>query len=177
VTQTTADKSTIRNRQSKILDVSFRKQLTKEQAIQKLKHYCAYQERSHQEVRDKLYQLGVWKKDHDEIIALLIEENYLNEERFANAFAGGKFRMKKWGRVKIRYELKQRGVSEYSIKKAMKQIDETEYHDTLEKLAREKYGVLKSEQWMVRKKKTMDHLILKGYEIDLVTAVVTAITK
>ena len=92
--------------------------------MQKLKQYCAYQERSHHEVKSRLYDLGVWKKDHDEIIAALIEENYLNEERFAIAFAGGKFRMKQWGRVKIRYELKQRQVSEYCIKKAMKQIDE-----------------------------------------------------
>jgi len=68
----------------------YKKQLTKEQALQKLKQYCAYQERSHSEVRDKLYQLGVWKRDHDEIIGTLIEENYLNEERFAIAYAGGK---------------------------------------------------------------------------------------
>ena len=69
-----------------------RKYLTKEQALQKLKHYCGYQERSHSEVKEKLYSLGVGKKDHDEIISTLIEENYLNEERFAIAFAGGKFR-------------------------------------------------------------------------------------
>src|SRR5690606_26754360 len=99
----------------------FKKQLTPEQALQKLKHYCAYQERSHSEVVEKLYSLGVWKREHDAIIASLIEEGYLNEERFAIAFAGGKFRMKKWGRTKIKYELKQRQVSEYSIKKALKQ--------------------------------------------------------
>ena len=91
---------------NKIQDL-IRKQLSKEQALQKLKHYCGYQDRSHSEVKEKLYSLGVWKKDHDEIMAALIEENYLNEERFALAFAGGKFRMKKWGRVKIKYELKQ----------------------------------------------------------------------
>lgn len=147
-----------------------KKQLTKEQALQKLKHYCAYQERCHSEVREKLYALGVWKKDHDEIIATLIEENYLNEERFAIAFAGGKFRVKHWGRVKIRYELKQRLVSEYSIKKALKQFDEEEYSATLGKLAKEKYNSLKSDQWMVRKKKTMDYLVAKGYEPELINA-------
>ena len=146
----------------------YKKSLTNEQALQKLKHYCAYQERSHQEVKEKLFQLGVWKKEHDAIIAALIEENYLNEERFAIAFAGGKFRIKQWGRVKIRYELKQKQVSEYSIKKALKQIDETDYHRTLEKLLKEKYTQLKGEQWMVRKKKTADHLIAKGFEQDLV---------
>lgn len=146
----------------------YKKQLTKEQALQKLKHYCAYQERCHSEVKDKLYQLGVWKKDHDEIIAVLIEENYLNEERFAVAFAGGKFRIKQWGRVRIKYELKQKQVSEYSIKKAMKQIDEEEYLSLLNKLAKEKYVALKNEQYLIRKKKTMDYLAAKGFEADLV---------
>lgn len=146
----------------------YKKSLTKEQAMQKLKHYCAYQERCHSEVKEKLYQLGVWKKDHDEIIASLIEENYLNEERFAIAYVGGKFRAKQWGRVKIKYELKQKQVSDYSIKKAMKQIDEEEYLSVLNKLAKEKYAALKSEQYLVRKKKTMDYLLAKGFESDLV---------
>ncbi|MEO6610786.1 MAG: regulatory protein RecX [Chitinophagaceae bacterium] len=150
----------------------YKKSLTREQALQKLKHYCAYQERCHSEVKDKLYQLGVWKKDHDELMATLIEEGYLNEERFAIAFAGGRFRIKQWGRVKIRYELKQKQVSEYSIKKALKQIDEAEYGKTLKKLATEKYASLKGEQYLVRKKKTMDYLIGKGFEMELVRAVV-----
>lgn len=146
----------------------YKKQLTKEQALQKLKHYCAYQERCHSEVKEKLYNLGVWKKDHDEIIASLIEENYLSEERFAIAFAGGKFRMKQWGRVKIKYELKQKQVSEYSIKKALKQIGEDDYRAVLKKLADEKYSSLKGEQYLARKKKTIDYLISKGFETELV---------
>jgi regulatory protein len=149
--------------------VRFSKQLTKEQALQKLKHYCGYQERSHYEVRQKLFDLGIWKKDHDEIVASLIENEYLNEERFAIAFAGGKFRIKQWGRVKIKYELKQKQVSEYSIKKALKQIDEGEYRETLTKLAAEKYASLKGEQYMVRRKKTMDYLLARGFEITLIT--------
>jgi regulatory protein len=146
----------------------YKKQLTKEQALQKLRHYCAYQERCHSEVKEKLYSLGVWKKDHDEIMASLIEDDYLNEERFAIAFAGGKFRMKQWGRVKIKYELKQKQVSEYCIKKAMKEIDEEDYMKTIHKLATEKYALLKSEQYLIRKKKTMDFLLQKGFESDLV---------
>lgn len=146
----------------------YKKHLTKEQALQKLKHYCAYQERCHQDVKEKLYLLGVWKKEHDEIIASLIEENYLNEERFAIAFAGGKFRINQWGRVKIKYALKQKQVSDYCIKKAMKQIVEEEYLSRLKKLADEKYASLKSEQYLIRKKKTMDYLISRGYEMDLV---------
>ncbi len=154
----------------------YKKQLTPEQALQKLKQYCGYQERCHHEVKEKLYSLGIWKKDHDEIIAKLIEENYLNEERFAIAYAGGKFRIKQWGRVKIKYELKQKQVSEYCIKKALKQIDEEEYIRILEKLTKEKYASLKSEQYLVRKKKTMDYLIAKGYEIELVRKEINALT-
>ncbi len=149
----------------------YKKYLTKEQALQKLKHYCAYQERCHQEVKEKLYNLGVWKKEHDEIMATLIEENYLNEERFAIAFAGGKFRIKQWGRVKIKYELKQKQVSEYCIKKALKQIDENEYLKVLNKLAKAKYAALKTEQYLVRKKKAMDYLMGKGFEMELVRGV------
>ncbi|MBI5858265.1 MAG: RecX family transcriptional regulator [Sphingobacteriales bacterium] len=146
----------------------YKKHLSKEQALQKLKHYCAYQERCHSEVKEKLYCLGVWKKDHDEIIATLIEQNYLNEERFAIAYAGGKFRIKHWGRVKIKYELKQKQVSDYSIKKALQQIDEEEYMQLLNKLAKEKYAALKSEQYLIRKKKTMDYLMGRGFEPELI---------
>ncbi len=150
----------------------YKKYLTKEQALQKLKHYCAYQERCHQEVKEKLYNLGVWKKEHDEIMATLIEENYLNEERFAIAFAGGRFRIKQWGRVKIKYELKQKQVSEYCIKKALKQIDVEEYLKVLTKLAKAKYAALKADQYLVRKKKTMDYLVGKGYEGEFVIGLV-----
>ncbi len=149
----------------------YKKNLSKEQALQKLKHYCAYQERSHSEVKEKLYNLGVWKKEHDEIIAILIEENYLNEERFAIAFAGGKFRIKQWGRVKIKYALQQKQVSEYCIKKALKEINESDYLNVLDKLATGKYNDLKKEQEFVRKKKTIDYLVGKGFEMELVSRV------
>ena len=148
----------------------FKKQISPEQALQKLKHYCAYQERCHSEVREKLYRLGVWKKDHDAIISTLIEEDYLNEERFAMAWAGGKWRVKQWGRVRIKYELKQKQISEYCIRKALQQIPEDEYLLTLEKLAAKKYASLKGEQYLVRKKKTRDYLIHRGYETSLVNA-------
>ena len=132
----------------------YRKSLTKEQALQKLKHYCAYQERCHSEAQDKLFQLGVRKNEHDEIISQLIEENYLNEERFAIAFARGRFRLKQWGRIKIRYELKKRQVSEYCINKALKMLEGEEYEEMLKKL--------------VSQKKTSDYLIGKGFEPALV---------
>jgi regulatory protein len=154
-----------------------KKTLTIEQALQKLRHYCGYQERCHSEVREKLYSLGVRKKDHDEIIATLIEEGYLNEERFAIAYAGGKFRMKQWGRVKIAYALRQKQVSDYSIKKALKQIDEKDYRAALTTLAKEKYESLKDEQWLVRKKKVLDYLMQHGYEADLATQAIDQLKK
>ena len=145
-----------------------KKLLNKEQALQKMKQYCGYQERSHYEVKQKLWDIGSYASDHDEIISTLIEEDYLNEERFAKQYAGGKFRMKDWGRIKIYYGLKEKQVSEYNIKKAMKEIDEEIYVQKLQQLAEKKYESLKGEQYLVRKKKTMDYLMQKGYESNLV---------
>jgi regulatory protein len=149
--------------------INRKKSVTPEQALQKLKHYCAYQERCHSEVHTRLFELGVWKKDHDALIATLIEENYLNEERFAIAYAGGKFRVKEWGKVKIAHELKKKQVSAYSIRKALRQINEDDYAAVLEKLAKEKYASLKGSQYLLRKKKTMDFLLQRGFEPDLVS--------
>jgi regulatory protein len=146
----------------------YKKQITNEQALQKMRHYCDYQERCRSEVKKKLYDLGISEKVHDEIIFILIEENRLDEERFAMAYAVGKFRMKQWGRVKIIHALRQKQVNELCIKKALKQIDEEEYRRALKKLAEEKYTSLKNEQYLIRKKKTMDYLMGKGYEPELV---------
>src|SRR5882757_3669512 len=146
-----------------------RQQLTLEQALQKARHYCGYQERCHSEVTQKLYSFGLWKRDVEEAISRLIEENYLNEERFAMQFAGGRFRMKQWGRVKIRYELKQKQVGEYCIKKALAAIDEEDYNRVLGKLAAEKWETLREEaNLFARRKKTHDYLLQKGYESNLI---------
>jgi len=156
-----------------------RKQLTKEQALQKAKHYCGYQERSHTEVKEKLYSYGLYKQQVEELLSQLIEENYLNEERFAIQFAGGRFRMKQWGRVKIKYELKQKRVSEYCIKVAMKEIDEEDYLKTLQKLADKKWASVKGEgvNHFVKLSKTTDYLLQKGYESDLIKQAIAAIPK
>lgn len=151
-----------------------RKQLTKEQALQKLRHYCAYQERSHAEVKEKLYSFGLRKQMVEESIAQLIEEDYLNEERFAIQFAGGKFRMKQWGRVKIIHALKQKQVSTYCINKAIKEIDGDAYEKTLDKLAKQKWDTIKGEgvNGFVKMAKTTDYLLQKGFEAELVRGVV-----
>jgi regulatory protein len=150
----------------------YKKRLTKEQAFQKLKHFCGYQERCHSEANEKLFSLGIGKAEREEIIAMLIEENYLNEERFAIAFAGGKFRIKQWGKIKIRSELKKRRVSDYCINKALKQIDEKEYLQMMKKLAEKYSSSLKEEDEMIRKRKIIDHLMLKGFEGELVYSLI-----
>jgi regulatory protein len=148
-----------------------KKNLTPAQALQKAKHYCAYQERSHAEVKEKLYSMGLRRIQVDTLLSQLIEEDYLNEERFAKMFAGGKFRMKQWGKVKIRYELKQKQVSEYNIKKAMKEINEHDYISVFGKLFDEKLHLLKSERNVpTKKRKVMDYLLQKGFERDLILA-------
>ena len=145
------------------------KYYSNEEALQKAKQYCAYQERCHSEVKEKLYGFGLYKKDVDELLSELISENYLNEERFAILFAGGKFRIKQWGKVKIKYALKQKQVSDYSIKKALAAIDETDYKRTAQKLFDLKLKILKAEKNIfTRKRKLQDYLMQKGFESDLV---------
>lgn len=144
-------------------------QLTKELALQKLRQYCGYSERCHSDVVSRLYDLNVWRKDHDEIIATLIEENYLNEERYAKAFAGGHFRQKEWGRNKIKQHLLQKNISSYCIKNAMKEIDGDEYDVVLQKLFRQKWDSLKGERnRFVKMKKTQLFLLQRGFESGLI---------
>lgn len=148
---------------------------TPQQALPKAKHYCAYQERCHSEVKDKLYSYGLNKNEVEELISKLIEENYLNEERFAMMYAGGHFRTKNWGRVKIKYELKKKQVSDYCIKKALAAINDEAYANTLQRLADLKLKTLKSEKNIfIKKKKLQDHLLQKGYESELVKEIVNA---
>ena len=151
----------------------YKQQLTKEQALPKVRQYCAYQERCHSEVKEKLYGFGLYKKDVEQLISNLIEENYLNEERFAIVFAGGRFRIKHWGKVKIKYELRQKQVSEYCIKKALQEINSADYLKTLYKLAEGKLKLLKAEKNIfTKKKKLQDYLLQKGFEGQLIQTVI-----
>jgi regulatory protein len=148
-------------------------QFTKEQALQKAKNYCAYQERCHSEVKEKLYSFGLHKKEMEELLSALVEENYLNEERFAVQFAGGRFRIKQWGKVKIKYELKQKQISEYCIKKALASINEKDYLKTAQKLFLQKLKTLKSEKNIfIRKKKLQGYLLQKGFESSLIIKII-----
>ncbi|HVS94932.1 MAG TPA: regulatory protein RecX [Puia sp.] len=148
-----------------------RTSLSPEQALQKARNYCSYQDRCHSEVREKLYALGLGKTQVGEALATLIGEDYLNEERFAINYAGGHFRMKQWGRNRIRYELKQKQVSEYCIRKALAAIDEDAYQRTLIRLSRARWDSLRDEDNpLARKRKWQTYLLQKGYESDRISA-------
>ena len=149
--------------------------LTKDQALEKIKHYCRYQERCHREVKEKLYGYGLSKADVEEILANLIENNLLNEERFATQFARGKFSIKQWGRKKIQYELQQKGVSSFLIKLSLKEIDEEDYLATLRKLADKKWLSLKDEHYLTRQAKVTSYLMQKGYEPALISKTILEI--
>jgi regulatory protein len=146
-------------------------------ALQKVRHYCAYQERSHAEVRQKLYGYGLWKDDVEALMAELIMDDYLNEERFAIAYAGGHFRVKHWGRIKIRYELRQKQVSEYNIKMGLNSIDEEDYIKALSSLAKEKWNSFSHDDQtdFIRSVKTQAYLIQKGFEADLVQSTIRSL--
>jgi len=138
-------------------------------ALQKIKQYCAYQERCHSEVRNKLYTLGLHKNEVEQLLVQLIEENFLNEERFAMAYAGGKFRMKQWGKKKIKYALQQKQVSNYCIRKALASIDNIDYRKTFISVANKKLKTLRSEKNIfIKKQKIKTFLQQKGFEIKVI---------
>lgn len=140
-----------------------------------IRNWCAYQERSQHETRQKLRSMGVPPDMAEEHIAALISENFLNEERFARAFAGGRFRIKQWGRIKIMQSLRQHRLSERVIESAMKGIDSEDYSGAVRILARRKIATF---QLTDRKRKyhgTLRYLVGKGFEAELVRDVLNQI--
>jgi regulatory protein len=134
----------------------------------KIYKYCAYQERTHSEVRNKLYEYGLGSDEVDQLITQLIEEGYLNEERFAKTFAGGKFRIKGWGRIKIIHGLEAKGLTRNCIALGLKEINETDYVETLQTLLKKKAAVIHIDDEFVRRDKIARYAIQKGFEPDLV---------
>lgn len=133
-----------------------------------MQRYCAYQERSHHEVRSKLLDLNIYGDDLEEIIAQLVSDNFLNEERFARAYARGKFRMKQWGKRRIVQELKRHEVSAYSIGKGLEEIDTTDYRNTLQDVIRKKKNLLAMEDGFELQNKLAQYAISRGFESELV---------
>lgn len=138
------------------------------EAKRKLEHYCAYQDRCHKEVRQKLKSMNLIPDAVDSIIVHLIETNYLNEERFANSFVSGKLRIKQWGKRRLSAELKKRQISERIINSAINAIDYDEYLSIFNNLFEKKQNQIKETNSLKRKKKIIDFLVYKGWEYQLV---------
>jgi regulatory protein len=142
--------------------------LSPKEALVKIQSYCAYQERSHKEVKNKLYEYGLYSSEVDELISTLIVDGFLNEERFAKAYAGGKFRIKKWGRLKIQQELEMLGLTKRCIAAGMKEIDSADYSKTLKGLIKKK-AAQTTEQNPFKKKNLVARFVIgKGYEAEMV---------
>ncbi len=148
-----------------------RKKLTKDEALAKIQKYCTYQDRAHSEVRYRLIEYQIYGDTLEEIMASLVQDGFLDELRFAMSFARGKFRIKKWGRIKIKLELKKKQVPQYCINKALDQIDNLEYYDTLKKLLEKKKLHLRYKDSFDRRKKLIDYALRKGYEIEIIKEV------
>ena len=149
--------------------------ISSSQALGKIQKYCAYQERSHQEVRNRLKSFNLSSDESSEIISRLITDNFLNEERFAKAFAGGKFRMKKWGRNKIVHELESLGLTKKCIAFGLKEIDVSDYDKTLRSLVKNKAEEISEPNLYAKRNKVARFAISKGYEPELVWDVVKAL--
>lgn len=134
------------------------------EAQQKLEHYCAYQERCHQEVIAKLKTMGMIPTVINTVVSHLIENNYLNETRFAQSFARGKFRIKKWGKLRIKRELKARQISEYNIKQGLKEIPDSEYETTFWLLFEKRKQEVIGDPLDVQKKKILNYMVYRGWE-------------
>jgi regulatory protein len=144
------------------------KSYTVEEAKRSLENYCVYQDRCHKEVISKLYDCNMIPETHDIIIVHLIEHDFLNEERFSKSFARGKFRIKKWGKIRIIRELKFRDISAYNIKTALKEINEGDYLDTFNTLAEKRLAQIKETNVYKKRKKLADYLLYRGWESDLI---------
>jgi len=143
---------------------------TIEEAKRSIERYCAYQERCHKEVVDKLKKMGMIDDAIDQIIPHLLEHKFLNETRFAKAYAGGKFRIKKWGRVRITRELKMRGLNKRTIDKGLEEIPDSDYLTTFDTLSRKRNDQLTETDKYKRRKKLADYLLYRGWESHLVYA-------
>ena len=150
------------------LEKPLKKVLDKKTAHAKAEHYCAYQERSQQEVRNKLYDYGLRSNEVEEVISELIQGNFLNEERFAIAYTLGKFRMMHWGRIKIKMGLKSKKVSDKLIVYALKKIDAEDYFNTLCSLLSKKAAQVKESDPYKRKHKLVQYGLMRGYESDII---------
>lgn len=137
-------------------------------ALQKAMKLCASEERSPFYIRQKFYQWGLSKEQSERLIHHLLEQNFLNEQRFADAFVRGKFKIKGWGKVKIKAELQSRGISSQAIHTAFQQFETESYQDTLKQLAQKKLKSLKNLSPAEQRPKLIRYLLSKGYEYEAI---------
>ena len=142
--------------------------MTVQEAKIKLYRFCAYQERCHQEVEQKLSEFGIRGDEVYDIIHHLIQEGFLNEERFARVFAIGKFRLKQWGRLKIINELEQRNLSKHCIQAGLSELEEDEYRQKLRELLHKKSSQIDAANIYALRDKLSKYVIQKGFEPELV---------
>lgn len=152
-----------------------KKVFTIQEIKRKLEQYCVYQDRCHKEVEQKMREYNLIPEAKEMILLSLLKDNFLNEERFAKSFARGKFRIKHWGKQRIVQELKQRDISAYNIKSALKEIDEQEYLKTIFEITEKRNSTINESNSYKKKKKLIDFLLRKGYETDLIFRVVNEI--
>ena len=146
------------------------------EALEKMRHYCAYQERCHKEVKNKLYSMQMIPEAIAQIMGTLVSENYLNESRFALQFAQGKFSIKHWGKLRITRELKTRSVSDYDIRKALSAIDDKAYLEKISAISSKKWVQLEESKPQVRKQKLYQYLAYRGWETHLIYAQIDALS-
>lgn len=157
------------------MDAPKKKRITDEKtALIKAEQFCAYQERSQQEVREKLYDMGMYPTGVESVISQLITSNFLNEERFAKAYAQGKFRMNGWGRIKIKQGLKFKRVPEKLINKALQLLDGDEYLSVLQKIMEKKQRQIHDTDTFKRRYKLQQYAMSRGFESDLINDVLKA---
>ncbi|UJP65676.1 regulatory protein RecX [Mongoliitalea daihaiensis] len=154
-----------------------KKYWTPAEAKVKIAAFCAYQERCQQDVRMRLTERGIHGEEAEELIAVMIEEGFLNEERYAQAFARGKFSLKKWGRIKIRQALKFKKISDRCIQTGMREIDPEEYYHVLKGESEKKWNSLEKFDSFQRKMKVQQYLLGRGFEQDLIQGVLSEIEK
>lgn len=150
------------------LMISPKNSFSVDEATRKLEGYCAYQDRCHKEVISKLREMNMIPQAIDLIVGHLIQENFLNEERFARSFARGKFKIKKWGKNRIVNELKHRDISKYNITMALKEIESKEYLNTFNVLAKKRLSEIREKDLQKRRKKLADYLLYRGWESGMV---------
>lgn len=147
-----------------------KKVYTVHEILRKMEHYCAYQERCHQEVENKLKEFRLIPEAREQILLQLLENDFLNEERFSKAFARGKFRIKKWGKQRIVRELKARNISEYNINSALSEIAPDEYVSVFEETVLKKLDTITEKNRNKKRKMLTDYLLYRGWESNLVYA-------